>query len=112
MYIVNRIHSVYKNDFWNKHSAHYLGFSCNLINFDNDVFLLQGRGQKMIWLIIYLVGYILAIFLEIKYVLKHRNYTSGDILVTLIVSLLSWISAIGRLLININEDTVIFKKKG
>ena len=112
MYIVNRIHSVYKNIFWNKRSIHCWGFSYNIPNFDNDVFLLQGRGQKMIWLIIYLIGYILAIFLEIKYVLKRRNYTSGDILVTLIVSLLSWISAIGRLLININEDTIIFKKKG
>ena len=66
----------------------------------------------MIWLIIYLIGYILAIFLEIKYVLKHRNYTYGDILATLIITLPSWITVIGLLLININEDTIIFKKKG
>ena len=112
MYIVNRIHSVYKNIFWNKRSTYRWGFSYNILNFNNDVFLLQGRGQKMIWLIIYLVGYILAIFLEIKYVLKHRNYTSGDILVTLIVTLPSWITVIGLLLININGDTIIFKKKG
>ena len=66
----------------------------------------------MIWLIIYLVGYILAIFLDIKDVLKDRDYAYGDILVTLIVTLPSWITVIGLLLININEDTVIFKKKG
>ena len=66
----------------------------------------------MIWLIIYSIGYILAIFLEIKHVLKHRNYTSGDILATLIVTLPSWITVIGLLLININGDTIIFKKKG
>lgn len=66
----------------------------------------------MIWLIIYLIGYILAIFLEIKEVLKDRNYNSGDILVTLIVTLPSWITVIGLLLININGDTIIFKKKG
>lgn len=66
----------------------------------------------MIWLIIYLVGYIFAIFLDIKDILTDRDYTCSDIFDTLLLSLPSWILVICILIININGDTVIFKKKG
>ena len=66
----------------------------------------------MIWFIIYLVGFALSAFLDIKYTLRNRNYTYSDIFPTLIWSLLSWIAVIIMLLMSIDGDTIIFKKKG
>lgn len=66
----------------------------------------------MILVIIYLVGYICSVFLDIKYTLRNRNYTYGDIYPTLMWSLLSWVSVIVMLLMSIDGDKIIFKKKG
>lgn len=66
----------------------------------------------MIWLIIYLVGYILSVYLSIKYTLRYLDYTCGDIFPSLAWSLLSWVSVIITLSANIDGDTIIFKKKG
>ena len=66
----------------------------------------------MIWIIIYLVGYILSVYLSIKYTLRNRNYTYSDMFPTIGWSLLSWISVITMLLMSIDGETIIFKKKG
>ena len=66
----------------------------------------------MIWFIIYLVGYILSVYLSIKYTLRYWDYTCSDIFPSLAWSLLSWVSVIITLSANIDGDKVIFKKKG
>ena len=66
----------------------------------------------MIWFIIYLVGCVVSVFIDVIYILKDDDYTFGDIFPTLIWSLSSWLSVIVMLLISIDGDKVIFKKKG
>ena len=65
----------------------------------------------MIWFIIYLVGCVVSVFIDVIYILKDDDYTFGDIFQTLIWSLFSWFSVIVMLLISIDGDKVIFKKK-
>ena len=66
----------------------------------------------MIWFIIYLVGCVVSIFIDVIYILKDYDYTFGDIFPTIIWSFFSWFSVIVMLLISIDGDKVILKKKG
>ena len=68
----------------------------------------------MIWLIIYLIGYILAIIVFIKYTIKEDDYTLSMIAPTIFFGMLSWMGMITILLLSFKLDgeTIIFKKKG
>ena len=69
----------------------------------------------MIYVIIYLIGCIIAGFLGIKYILGYRDYELNDIPCILIDIVLSW-ALIFSLIIcyitgSLDEDTVLFKHK-
>ena len=68
----------------------------------------------MIWLIIYLIGCILAIIIFIKYTIKEDDYTLSMIAPTIFFGMLSWMGMITILLLSfkLDGDTIIFKKKG
>ena len=69
----------------------------------------------MIYIIIYLIGCIIAGFLDIKHILGYRDYELNDIPCTLIGIVLSWAficSLIGCYIAeSLDGDTVIFKHK-
>lgn len=70
----------------------------------------------MIYVIIYLIGCIIAGFLDIKHILESRDYELGDIFSsTLLLTVLSWVTVFAYIIANIegsiNSSTVIFKHK-
>lgn len=65
----------------------------------------------MICVIIYLIGCIIAGFLDIKRILEYRDYELGDIPCTLIGIVLSWVLIFCYIVGSLNWDTVIFKHK-
>jgi hypothetical protein len=68
----------------------------------------------MIWIIIYLIGCILAMIVFIKYTIKEDDYTLSMIAPTIFFGMLSWMGMITILLLSLklDGDTIIFKKKG
>lgn len=69
----------------------------------------------MIYIIIYVIGFIVTSIFYILSILDERDYTYNDILSTLSLAVCSWITIISVLLMtlidNMNTDTVIFKKR-
>jgi len=70
----------------------------------------------MIYIIIYLIGCIIAGFLDIKHILGYRDYELGDIFSsTLLLTVLSWATIFAFIIAyiegSINSSTVIFKHK-
>jgi len=69
----------------------------------------------MIYIIIYIIGFIVAGFLYIQATLDEKDYTYSDIPATIFIAICSWIALIVTLVIciisNMNTDTVIFKKR-
>lgn len=64
--------------------------------------------------IIYLIGYVLSVIINIKYVRNEGDVTVDDLACILIISTLSWfqvIVIIASKFANINRDTIIFKKR-
>lgn len=70
----------------------------------------------MIWFIIYLVGCILAIIVFIKSTINEDDYTLSMIAPTIFFGMLSWMGMIIILSLllsfKLDEETIIFKKKG
>lgn len=62
-------------------------------------------------IIIYLIGCILAIILDIKETLKSDDYKLEDLPFTLFMGLISWIGVLIGLITYLDGDTIIFKKK-
>ena len=70
----------------------------------------------MICVIIYLIGCVIACFIDIKHILGYRDYELGDIFSsTLLLTVLSWATIFAFIIANIgdsiNSSTVIFKHK-
>ena len=70
----------------------------------------------MICVIIYLIGCVIACFIDIKHILGYRDYELGDIFSsTLLLTVLSWVTIFAFIIANIedsiNSSTVIFKHK-
>lgn len=71
----------------------------------------------MIWFIIYLVGCVIAAFIDIIKILESRDYEIRDIFEsTFLLTVISWVTVIAYIITciedSIDGDTVIFKKKG
>lgn len=65
----------------------------------------------MIVLIIYMVGYFLALYVSIRVVLKEGNtLTIRDLSICVLISLFSWTVAIA-ITVYLYGDVVIYKKK-
>ena len=62
-------------------------------------------------IIIYLVGCIIAVILDIKVVTKKQDYTLDYVPASIFIGLLSWLGTLLMLLAHLDGDTVIFKKK-
>ena len=70
----------------------------------------------MIYLIIYLVGCVIACFIDIKHILGYRDYELGDIFSsTLLLTVLSWATVFAYIIAcisdSIDSNTVLFKHK-
>ena len=70
----------------------------------------------MICVIIYLIGCVIACFIDIKQILESRDYELGDLFSsTLLLTILSWITVFGYIIAyigdSIDSNTVLFKHK-
>ena len=70
----------------------------------------------MIYLIIYLVGCVIACFIDIKHTLTSRDYELGDLFSsTLLLTVLSWFTVFSYIFAyiaeSIDSNTVLFKHK-
>ena len=70
----------------------------------------------MIYLIIYLVGCVIACFIDIKNTLTSRDYELGDLFSsTLLLTVLSWYTVFAYIFAyiaeSIDSNTVLFKHK-
>ena len=64
----------------------------------------------MIYLIIYLIGCVIACAVYIKYILSETDFTVKYIPEAIFYTLLSWITLITLVLL-LNQDKIIFKHK-
>ncbi len=70
----------------------------------------------MIYLIIYLVGCVIACFIDIKNTLRSRDYELGDLFSsTLLLTIFSWFTVFSYIIAyiadSIDSNTVLFKHK-
>ena len=70
----------------------------------------------MICVIIYLIGCVIACFIDIKHILGYRDYELGDLLSsTLLITILSWLTVFAYIIAyiedSIDSNTVLFKHK-
>ena len=70
----------------------------------------------MICVIIYLIGCVIACFIDIKHILGYRDYELGELFSsTLLLTILSWVTVFAYIIAYIEKyidsNTVLFKHK-
>ena len=76
---------------------------------DRERLIIRKRGKEMIYLIIYLVGYVSSFVYLIYDDYKYEDVTTDTILSSFVLSLFSWFIIVIILLATM-ENKVIFKK--